>query len=411
MFNALSITACTNITVRELLALKESGHSVYRTSHAGNWSLYKLLMSELGLPDCIWDVTCIWRDVNNQPMHQLLDGQKIPLLEHVTEKPEGKIKCLTAYHRPNHDPTTTLAHFHVAPLKQLFGNVITTQSEVLLEYKEYLQIAFDIVQTYRPEQLGRYVLPCGCMVTLCKRNRGYEADCPHNHARITGKKLAESAIETLEELRRLVLDPIGYQPKGGVLYSFELVVASYYLWSYWKFGDKPVYELSGPDMIGYATKQDFILRVEQVLKLLGEHLPEHLMPKIIDAKIVPATLFRFGYPDNCKRAKAVMNAHEMIRQVQPLKRSFKNVAEVADLLNVSLKGGLEIIEEHGKYWNLFPDPATDAFYSQHDMLANGARMVIQEQFLDMPFQTMDALLSTLAQSEQSLKKQFFKLQH
>lgn len=408
MFEKLSITYCDDLTIRDLIRLKDEGHPVFRSSHAGNWSLYKLLMSELGLPDCIWDVTCIYRDINNQPRHQLVDGQKISLLDEKVLQKHSKIKSLTPYHRVIGDNNNTLASFHMLPLKKLFGDsIITSQSKELLEYKESLQIVFEIVEKYKPESLGRYILPCGCMVTISTHaSSKFWAECKHDKVEIGRFRLAESAIQTLEELNTLVWNPKGYEPKGGVLYSFELVVAAYYLWAYWKFGDKTIYELSGPDMAGYATKDDFVWKVEQVLKVVAKYAPERLFPKEIHAKIIPATVMRFGYPDNSLVAKKVMGAHESIRHIQMVKRKFKDVPDIVSLLNNSLEVAIGIVDEHRDSWNMFHDPAEDAFYSQHDMIKTGAKMIIQDSYLDMSFSTMSTILESLSQTEKSLRRSF-----
>jgi hypothetical protein len=404
VFQGLSITACDSLTVRDLLRLKEAGHSVYRTSHAGNWNIYKLLLSELGLPDCVWDVTCIHADKNNQPRHMLIGGTKLPLLNKDPGAPPQGIKYLTPYHRVSGNGGSTLSSFHLEPLRELYPGVITTQSEVLLEFEEMLAEVFQIIARYRPEWLSRYVFHCGCMTTSSKLGSEFRAKCPHGNT-IAGKQadLAESAISTLRELKRLVLDPVDYEPLGGFLYSFELVVASFYLWSYWKFGDKAVYELSGPDMIGYATKPEFARKISEVLSLVGKYLPR-LTPSQIEAKIVPTTFFRFGYPANCPVSRTVMIAHDTVRKIQDIKRSLKNEPELEEGMKQALKVTLQILQENSKAWDLFHDPARDAFYSQHDLKAAGTNMQILEGFMDIPFHIMGKLLRTLPQTEASLTR-------
>jgi len=407
MFKKLSIIACEDITVRNLLRLQKDGCSVYRTSHAGNWNIYKLLLSQLGLPDCIWDVTCIHRDVNNQPRYQLIGGEKVLLLKETPPMNNGT-RFLTPYYRTGENADETLSHFHVTPLKKLFGSGVTSQSEVLLEYENDVSTIFSIAERFMPHQLGRYILPCGCMVPLERLgSESLEAKCSHNRASVLQKDLAESALSTLKELRRLVFDPGDYIPKGGVVYSFELVVASFYLWLFWKFGDKPTYQLSGPDMIGYATKPAFISGVEKVLKVLGEHAPR-LVPEKIDAFVVPATFFRFGYPSNLEVSERVMAAHETVRKLQALKREWRNVDVIRESLNHSVRNAIEIIERDGQKWNLFHDPSKDAFYSQHDMLKNGACMKVMEGYLDIPFGTMGKILETLPQTERQCRRLEFQ---
>ncbi len=409
MFEHLSITPCENITARQLVEFDKAGHCVRRSSHAGNWSPYKLLMSQARLPDCIWDVTCVHRDVNNQPQYRLLGGEKWPLLPQMPAlRPEDTTKYLTPYHWTGENgERQTLSHLHVAPLRKLYGDLITTQSQVLLRHRNKLTRVFEIVQTYRPELLGRYVLPCGCMVKLESHGSFFTAKCVHNEARVNLKDLAASAMGTLAELEKLVWNPHGYEPKGGPLYTFELVVASFYLWAYWQFGDKTIYELSGPDMIGYATKPDFIQNIRKVLELIGRHAPD-LVPKRIEAKIVPVTLFRFGYPQQCEISRSVMHAHEAIRDIQTVKRRSLHSPDIHNACDAALRGILPIVREHGKKWDLYHDPATDAFFSQHDLEVMGGEMQICDGYLDVPFSTMRKFLDTMQNNERQLYRKLFE---
>lgn len=403
----LTIETCDAITVRELLERMQEGFPVFRTSHAGNWNLYKLLFSELGIPDCIWDVTCIYHDVNNQPRYQLVGGQRIPLLNGTDPGAPGEgIKFLTPYYRVHGDPDgPTLSHFHVQPLIDRFGErVITTQSRFLLEYKERIRDIFEAVQWREPERLGRYVLPCGCMVNLACAKRGmYAATCSHHSVTIEESELANSALATLEELERLVFHPTGYVPKGGVLYSFDLVVATFLLACFWKFGKTTVYMLSGPDMMSYATKEVFVDRVEQTLRLIRRTLP-YLVPEKMEMKIVPGTSFRFGYPKHRPDARRILLAHELLWELQSVKRTFKGDSDMRKMVGDFIEKPLTIVTEGKSAWDLFHDPATDIFYSQHDVQADGAEMVVRESYLDRPFSEMVTMLSELSHWEKKLSK-------
>lgn len=328
----LSITAREDITMRDLLRLYESGHSVYRTPHTGNWRLYKILSSELGLPNCIWELTCINRDINNHPAYQSIGGQKIKLIDEPLVHIQNRV-CLSSYYKiPGKD--VTLAHFHSEPLKQLFGDkVITSQSKLLLEYETELLRVFEVIQSHMPSKLGRYILPCGCMVTL---DSNLSASCIHGSSSVYKDDLASSAIETLKELNTLVWNPSGYTPKGGVIYSFVLAAVSFYLWSFWKFGDKPIYQLSGPDLIEYGPQPEFKQKISRIFKLLKRHLPS-LVPSNLDIQIIPTMPFDFGYLENNEN--------------------------------------VDVTE-----------------YTQHDMIKDGTRIKIKEEYLDIPFSEMKSSL-------------------
>ncbi len=410
----LSIKAEYDVTVADLISLHRSGYSVFRTSHAGNWSSYKLLLSQLGLPDCVWDVTCMHEDIKNQPQKQFLAGDTMSLLDEPPEKPINGEKHLSLYQRCCNG-THTLSSYHLEPLKKLYGNVVCTQSELLLEEEERLKRVFAVVQKYAPEMIGRYILPCGCMVNLNQVSQDtYKARCKHHTATVQKDDLAASAISTLHELRILALNPKGYIPKGGALYSFNLVVASFLLWSFWKFGDKPIYMLSGPDMIGYATKESFIRSVENVLTLVAQHSPD-LIPSNVDLRVVPATLFCFGYPSGDTAAEQVMKVHDEIINLQnilfasgrvdPKKPSMLPKRALLKA-NDKIEELAKMLQMSGVTWNIFINPAKDVFFSQHDLEHTGRRMTVDEKYLNMPFRYIEKTLTSLQKVEQLLISQF-----
>jgi hypothetical protein len=402
MFETLDIKPCTDITVRDLIQLHQAGHPVYRTSHAGNWSSYKLILSELGLPDRIWEATCVHRDINNQPQFQLKNGTRTQLVPKLLEKPKGNIKQLTPYQRCA-DSKHTLSSFHVEPLKKMFGDTVTTQSQELLVFREKLSAIFETVERYAPEFLGRYILPCGCMVPLqpCGDGRHYSAVCEHDDVIVSRSNLAESAVGTIDDLYMLIHEPEGYKPKGGVLYSLELVYATSIMLDFWKHGEKTIYMLSGPDMIKYATKNSFTERIRSVLHLFGTYLPT-LTPRKAEVCIVPTTLFRFGYPKGCKVSEAVMAAHETIWTLQKQKRKYLRIPEVVDPINQLLEDLARVIDSGKRTWDLFHDSSKDPFYSQHDLFSSGTRMTVQQQYLNTTFSMLSKMLSSLEHFEGNL---------
>ena len=231
----------------------------------------------------------------------------------------------------------------------------------------------------------------------------YVAKCTHNKATIHRNELAESALGILEELCRLVWEPKGYTPKGGALYSLELVVVCFFLMCYWQFGKKKIYMLSGPDMIKYATQDSFVENVRRAMALLGEVIP-HLVPEEVEAFIVPTTLFRFGYPAGCKTSEAVMVSHKTVWNLQKERRSKMKEGLPTDDIERNLILHLRFIEEYGKKWDLFHDPAKDVFFSQHDLLDSGVELQILEEYLDVPFTQLESLLRNLGQMERSLSR-------
>ena len=101
-------------------------------------------------------------------------------------------------------------------------------------------------------------------------------------------------------------------------------------------------------MIGYATKPEFIRKVSAVLQLVGEHLP-HLVPSKIEARIVPATFFRFGYIEGHPISKSVMVAHDSIAKIQKLKKAGLSI-DFSKILDTALREPLSIIYHRKRYF-------------------------------------------------------------
>ncbi len=339
--------------------------------------------------------------------------------------PSSPEKYLTAYQRiAGRD---TLAHFHVAPLQKLYGDLVTSQSRELLKQREKLKQVFEVAAAHKPELFNRYVLPCGCMVDTMRKDGLIKASCSHGSAEVEECNIVSSALDTLAEIERLFFDPAGVAARGGVLYSFAFAQACYYLATIWKFGEKTIYELSGNAMIRYMVRPDFVCEVEKILLLLKQHLPD-LVPDHIESRIVPALAWRFGYPLGDAGAATVMHAHDQIIAVQNLKRQYLRVERGA-LPEEEGHSGLQdrvqkkeedfvrscnriisplvgMVRKHAAQWELFSGGSDGTFFSQHDLIRNGGKMQLLEAYLDISFGELLRILDVHKQRMNTFTKRF-----
>jgi hypothetical protein len=299
----------------------------------------------------------------------------------------------------------TLSSVHVHPLRRLFGKeVVITNAEMLLKFKEKVEVVFGVVQKYKPALFGRYVLPCGCMVELIQRgNNRYLARCAHDEVFVDQSAFAESAFHLLEELYRLVWNPIGCVPKGGVLFSFELAIVFFILTCYWYFGDRKIFMLLEPDVIHYSTQKPFVKRVRDIMFFLSQNLP-NLVPEKVEVCVVPATTFCFGHLKRCSISKGVMYAHKAIWDLELERRQKIREGVSTECLDAMLVSHVKFLKEHASEWDIFYDPACDVFFSQHDLESSGVKLKVMEEYLDVPFSELEKMMGTLQQTERTLTR-------
>ena len=75
----LRIIEDRNVSINDLVWLREKGVPVTMTSHPGNASLYKLSLWSAGVREMLWDITCVIADMNNQPAQMLKGGSATTL--------------------------------------------------------------------------------------------------------------------------------------------------------------------------------------------------------------------------------------------------------------------------------------------------------------------------------------------
>lgn len=206
----LRIIRDTNLSIDDLVWLHQSGVPVSMTSHPGNASLYKLSLWSAGIPETLWDITCVIADKNNQPAHLLHGGVTTPLVSKerlavYRENVKNGLRQVTAY--THSEEGVFLGRIHTAAMARCFPGVITTQSALLNAYRDNLRTVFEYLADTIPERIfGRYVFSDGVVAPLVSDARGnmFTARAGDTSVRIARADIAESFLNVLAELETLL---------------------------------------------------------------------------------------------------------------------------------------------------------------------------------------------------------------
>lgn len=356
-------------SINDLLALKEAGVPVTLTSHPGNASLYKLVLWSCGIPDHLWDVTCCKADANNWPMYRLANGEAellVPeeLRTEILRNTRADNRYVAAYQLTTNG--TRLGRFHVKAKQACFPNAISSCSRLLLSEKEKVWEMFDyLARTKSDEVFARCITPNGMLRPL----RGSIAtDC-----------LATSFLDVLAELDHLLFSDTEISTRGGACYDGVMVPLSAMLVQFWQTGRADRYDVSGPDMIHYALQKEYQARLSLMLEHLRKWRPA-LVPKNILIHMFPGTAACVGYIKNHPSEEI------MRRKVYMLER--------AETLDGKKKRELWDIAKHDeRQWPTQIRPATDKYFSQHDLASLRNELVVDDFWKDMPISSITKTLS------------------
>lgn len=416
-----------DVTPRQLVALHQSGHAVYRTAHIGNQYLSNLLLVSLGLPLYLYDKTTLSRDINYHPAVKIRNGayEKLAaptdtLVPYATCSPEKterapslfNVEALPGYSAGSVVRKDTPASIHYQALKKLFGDLVFTEAELFLRYEEKIAEIFSIIERHDPTRFNRYTFPCGCMVGLSQAVPGLcHARCPHQEKDISRENMAHEAMQLLYSLRDLVLHPETAVRSGGVVPSLALTQIICSLVGWWESGKPEVYELSGPDFIKYGPNPEFIRELKSIFSEIQKYGgPSLELPSHLYMELVPTADFRFGYIQGDPISSLMLWLYRTAMEMQQEKKkvlarlsekekhmAISRTAEFGGVKNVLAQA----LKESKGTWDIFYDIHQQMFFSQHDLLPD-KRLVIPEQFLDMPFGEMKAFLHRIQQIEKSL---------
>ncbi len=369
----IKIVPCSDLSINDLCELGKSNIPVTMTSHPGNASLYKLSLWSCGISEYLWDITCSKADKNNWPKHILAKGEAIPLLsdyliKNIDENTSQENRYVTAYLRSDLPEYNygSCGRIHVRAMQENFPSVISSSSRLLLEEKEKLLEVFAYLADTWPEKtFPRFITENGVLV---KREAHHVRACD----------LAESCMNVFSELDHLLFSDLPLTTKGGACYGGAIVPLALMLVQYWKTGETHRYDISGPDMIHYATRKDH----QEELSLLLDHLQKwdsRYVPKNITVHMPLGTVARVGYLQG-HHSENIMKRKLLVTTDNNLDSEKKKMLRLEAAQDESL-------------WPFQINPSLDKYFSQHDLSLFGKNIVVDEFWRDVPLGDIFEMLS------------------
>ena len=374
-----------DLTINDLLRAHTAGIPVTMTSHPGNASLYKLALWSVGIPEMLWDITTVKADANNQPAFRLISGKKELLLSEGAYEEIMVRECVERRYVTAYQKTKTGAYlgaYHVSVMKEIFGSTISSQSEFLLKHKERVHAVFDYLGRSFPEEyFTRHIDGKGIVSRVTYEGGRGSVHTDEGMLPMKYSLIADSAMNVLSELKTLLFAEGTTSEKGGISYSGALVQMIAYLASYWETGSKERYDISGPDMIRYASKKNFQDDMTLLLYRLRCAFPD-LVPSSIVSYMCDGTYMRNGHVEGHLSSEFSAKKLLLLRE-QKMRREKVGTEMMKDEAFSALKERLLFLE---KGWPLSISPAKDAYFSQHDLKALGTVLVLSEEDKDMSFE-------------------------
>lgn len=369
-FNITSTTEIAVIrvnpsSINDLLALKAAGAPVTLTSHPGNASLYKLTLWQCGIPEHLWDVTCCVADANNWPMFRLQSGQAELLVceeqyQKIMKETNSNSRFVTAYQYTKSGER--LGRVHVRAIEACFPETISSCSRLLLSEIDKVKEMFAyLAETRREVVFTRFITPDGILM-------------PIRESGIRSQDLVDSFARVLQELDHLLFSDKPITTQGGACYDGVMIPLSTILAQYWQTGWVDRYDISGPDMIHYATRQEHQEKMSEMLGHLHQWNPRLVPPNIV-IRIFPGTVARVGHiPGHVSENVMTRKIHALRYQSQLSSSHKRHVWEIA--------------KEDERYWPMQIKASKEHYFSQHDLLINGGSLVIDDFWKNIPLNNM-----------------------
>ncbi len=364
-------------SINDLLALHKAGIPVTLTSHPGNASLYKLVLWTCGIPEHLWDVTCAKADANNWPMHRLVDGEAHLL---VTDELHAKIcaetspacRFVTAYQFTREGER--LGRYHVRTMQQCFPNVISSCSRLLLSERERVIDLFTfLAETRRKEVFARHIGPDGIMR-------------PAHENTLCASRVIDSFMQVLTELDHLLFSDESIETTGGYCYDGVMVPLAMMLVQYWKTGRVDRYDISGPDMIHYATTPAHQAALTEMVIHLQKWSPT-LVPKNLTVQMFPGTTACVGH----------INGHVSQEVMQ---RKIRVLQSYNSMQGNEKRALWDHASCDNRLWPITIRPNVEPYFSQYDLAALNECIVVDNFWKDIP---IDQLRTTLLQANGLLR--------
>jgi hypothetical protein len=356
-------------SITHLNALLARGVPVTMTSHPGNASLYKLVLWSCGMKEHLWDVTCAKADANNWPMYRLVDGAAELLVsdelhERIVTTTTPEHRFVTAYqHTKNGE---RLGRVHVRAMQELFHSTISTCSRLLLAHQQKVGEMFSYLAETRDDVFTRYIQPDGVMM-------------PVHQSTLCRYDYTSSFMGVLKELTHLLLSDTPLETKGGACYEGVMVPLATMLAQYWETGEVIRCDISGPDMIHYATRPGHQDQMGAMLAHLRKWDTRYV-PKHFVTHMFPGTGARVGYiPGHV--SETIMG-----RKIEVLTNGHLHSKDARRAL-------WEMAKQDEELWPIAINQRERPYFSQHDLVRHGGQIVTHDFWKGVPLSEMKARLT------------------
>jgi len=322
-----------SITIRDDLALTDvrtlaRSHLIEATPHTGNWTTWRLLYPSLPIRTVCVDHTIPCRDRNAHP-HLLITQAGAHTLSSHTER--LTTHAHVTHPNTSHQSGTSLSEVHTGTVRKLFPAAeVLTHTEYLRNHCELLLTCYEsLISLSKGALFWRHVDESGTITAHKDR-----------------KRLPSTFSEVRDNIFCVTNETSGWLVHNRLAILLDMLVQSH-------MGEESViYHLSGPDMVHYLESEQKILsrmydHLRPVLGLRSEHLTIALIPFANMRFAV-----RESHGQEATRLCEALEAGETCRQTLQT-----HAARLPDIVS---------------------DTETTCYFSQHDLVSCGERIVVPE---------------------------------
>jgi len=373
--------------------LRKKGFFVFRSGHLGNHYLSNLLLFACGVPCHLFDRNLVVRDRNYWSEFILAEGSHIPLSVPIPQKSSLVYSVPVAKNNLNNRlasfiSSSNLAKVHFRSMKESFKDV-WSESHFLDQHSQLVYHVVSELASISPELFQRV----------------FGADGIIRKEDITLKNvIAKEIVKTNSCFRRyLDEDQNVLNINKGRLMNIEANIIVHSICACLITGKSEVYEISGPDMVRYATNKGFRRKLNDCYNFLRKRI-DSLPPRIV-LNIVPSFYFRFGSlfseraEMDClwqglrkffavnKEKRRIINEAKKVQSIQYKGISRGMQIELADLskpYNRKLRELAEKIHSGCVAQRIDFDLAAGNFFSQYDLLLSKERLYVPEEAAASP---------------------------
>jgi len=202
---------------------------------------------------------------------------------------------------------------------------------------------------------------------------------PIKYSGLSRNQLVDSFVRVLRELDHLLLNDEPITTQGGACYDGAMVPLAGMLAQYWASGHIDRYDISGPDMIHYATRPGHQEGLSEMLACLHRWNPR-LVPRHLIVRMFPGTVARIGH------ISGHVSEGVMSRKVHALRCQ-------GQLSSDHKRRMWDIAKDDECHWPIQINADREHYFSQHDLAAHGGEMEVDDFWKEIPLDSMrDSLL-------------------